>query len=243
MNRTLFSTQAASLLLSQSQSPNLRLEQKQYRQPFLFQWVSGLIPSPCVWRGLWDKPLRGSSICSLWQCIISGRFPQSSFSRALGWMLLSQTHCVLFVFLAVTLLPVKRLRWEADQAVSVCWWLRNDEGQQKREKGSLSLILCQRQHGWQFASVELWFQRGWFHLKRMPCFPIRLIKLTSLNSRMPANLKTGKHFTLLQFTFGLNSIQRGREIKRLSFFSPEGTKNKTEQNKTRIKKGVAKYGK
>lgn len=119
MNRTLFSTQAVSLLLSQSQSPNLRLEQKQYQQPFLFQRVLGLIPSPCVWRGLWDKPLRRSSICSLWQCIISGRFPQISVSEALGWMLLSHTRCALFVFLAVTLPPLKRRRWEAYQAVSV----------------------------------------------------------------------------------------------------------------------------
>lgn len=60
--------------------------------------------------------------------------------------------------------------------------------------------------------------------KKDAVFPHQLIKLTSLDSRMLANLKRGKHSALLQFTFGLNSIQRRGGVERLSLSSPEGEK-------------------
>lgn len=60
--------------------------------------------------------------------------------------------------------------------------------------------------------------------KKDAVFPHLLIKLSSLDRRMPANLKRGKHSALLQFTFGLHSIQRGGGVKLLSLSSPEGEK-------------------
>lgn len=112
---------------------------------------------------------------------------------------------------------------EADEAFSVCWWLRNDEAETRDRiiifnpgPAPALLVIC-------FCRT-LVSEGMMIPFKKDAMFPYQLIKLSSLDSRMLANLKTGKHSALLQFTFGLNSIQRVGGVKLLSLSNPEGEK-------------------